>query len=298
MRAKNEYAFSPVRGGASIRRSRNRGGKPKPKLQLVSFKPMRRNALVGFAVIRFVSGLKLNDCPVHLHPNGRVWVSLPGKPVIDEDGRQKRDAKGKPAYVPVAEWSDRATSAELVIGLLRERFPDALDAAEPKWKSSDRRWFEENPNRSYRLRKPLPGEWQGLPNSSFPKKEGLLRVVVWQLFRGFRMRGVQLRRPLTDDEDTTRRLFDEILPRISLSGDKTKYFIARLHAGDNCHGCGREFASGEPSLAGFSRKNDDPINVGLCCVHQLGALVAISLYLAGRDVPAAVLAKLPTQGHA
>jgi len=106
------------------------GGMPKPKLRVLSFRPVRRNTLFDFVTVRFGSRLKLNDCLVHLHLNGRAWVALPGKPVMDEHGRHKRDANGKPAYVPMGEWRDRATSdrfSEIGSGFLRERFPRALN---------------------------------------------------------------------------------------------------------------------------------------------------------------------------
>lgn len=80
--------------------------------------------------MQFASGLRLLDCPVHLHPNGRSWVALPGRPVLSESGIHKRDANGKTQYVPMAEWKDKSTSdrfSEIVIALLRERVPEALD---------------------------------------------------------------------------------------------------------------------------------------------------------------------------
>jgi hypothetical protein len=106
---------------------------PAARLAVVGFKPMRRNTLRGFVSVQFASGLRLFDRPVHVHPNGRSWVSLPGKPLLDEEGRHKRDANGKPAYVPMAERRDRATSdrfSEIVIGLLRERYSAALDGGD------------------------------------------------------------------------------------------------------------------------------------------------------------------------
>jgi hypothetical protein len=43
----------------------------------------------------------------------------------------KRDANGKPQYTPMAAWKDKETGdrfSEIVIGLLVEKFPDALGA--------------------------------------------------------------------------------------------------------------------------------------------------------------------------
>lgn len=97
---------------------------PPAKLALIGFRAVRKNTLRGFVSVEFGSGLRLFDCAVHVHPTGRAWVALPGKPVLDEDGRHKRDVNGKPTYVPIAEWRDRATSdrfCEIVIAQLRER---------------------------------------------------------------------------------------------------------------------------------------------------------------------------------
>jgi hypothetical protein len=106
------------------------GGKPAAKLRVISFKKMRRNTLRGFATVQLGSGLRLFDCPVHLHANGRAWVALPGRPVLSESGSHKRDPNGKLQYVRVAEWPDRTTSdrfSKIVIALLLEMHPNALD---------------------------------------------------------------------------------------------------------------------------------------------------------------------------
>jgi hypothetical protein len=55
---------------------------------------------------------------------------LPGKALIDEQGRRKRDAEGKLLYVPVAQWRDRAISdrfSELMIAMInRDRLAQVL----------------------------------------------------------------------------------------------------------------------------------------------------------------------------
>jgi hypothetical protein len=70
---------------------------PRPaRMRLVSFKPVVKNSLRGFATVEFPPGLILRELPVLIGVNGRAWVALPGKPVLDENGHQKRDVKGKP----------------------------------------------------------------------------------------------------------------------------------------------------------------------------------------------------------
>src|SRR3954470_2718227 len=86
---------------------------------LVSWKAVRKGALLGFASIRLGRSLVINDVPV-LASNGRRWASLPGRPVLAQDGQPKRDERGKPVYAPFAEWTDRAS---------RDRFSDGVIAA-------------------------------------------------------------------------------------------------------------------------------------------------------------------------
>jgi hypothetical protein len=62
-----------------------------------SFRPVRKNTLIGFFSVSFGS-LQINDCSIHRHANGTTWVvALPGKPVLDQDGRHKRDVKRQAA---------------------------------------------------------------------------------------------------------------------------------------------------------------------------------------------------------
>jgi hypothetical protein len=85
--------------------------------------------LRGFATVELPIGLKLVDCPV-LVSNGKAWVNLPSKPVLDRDGLQKTDVRGKPAYAAILEWRSRDLSerfSEAVITAIRQRHPDAVD---------------------------------------------------------------------------------------------------------------------------------------------------------------------------
>lgn len=100
----------------------------KPLLRLVSFKPLRKNTLRGFATVELPIGLKISDIPILIGKNG-PWAALPSKPQVGPDGAQRRD-NGKPLYVPILEWRDRELSnrfSNAVIELVREAEPDALD---------------------------------------------------------------------------------------------------------------------------------------------------------------------------
>jgi hypothetical protein len=103
------------------------------QFQVISFHPLRRNTLAGFATVRFSSGLILHDRAVHVHPGAKGgWVGLPATPIIDtKSGQAQRDPRGKIVYAAIAEWSERQIGdrfSEIVVGIIRERWPEAFDA--------------------------------------------------------------------------------------------------------------------------------------------------------------------------
>jgi hypothetical protein len=107
------------------------GSLTRPKMRLVSWKPLIKNSLRGFATIELPIGLRMFDVPV-LVSNGKAWASLPSKPQIDKDGQHKRDANGKPAYAPILEWRDRDLAdgfSAAVVALIRDAHPEALEDA-------------------------------------------------------------------------------------------------------------------------------------------------------------------------
>ena len=82
-----------------------------------SFRALKKNTLRGFCNVSFGS-LTILDCTVHVHSNGRAWIGLPGKALVDQYGRQRRDANGKLQYTLMAEWRDRATSDKFSAAVL------------------------------------------------------------------------------------------------------------------------------------------------------------------------------------
>jgi hypothetical protein len=103
------------------------------RMWLVSWKPLVKNSLRGFATVLLPIGLKISDVPV-LVSNGKTWASLPSKPQVDKDGRHKRDVNGKLAYTAILEWKDRDLSdrfSQAVVALVQAEYPDALDGSEP-----------------------------------------------------------------------------------------------------------------------------------------------------------------------
>jgi hypothetical protein len=101
----------------------------RPRMRLVSWKPLIKGALRGFATLELPIGLKLIDCPILIGRDG-PWASLPSKPQVDKEGRQKVDVNGKRAFEPVLEWRDRALSdrfSDAVVALVRAEHPHAFD---------------------------------------------------------------------------------------------------------------------------------------------------------------------------
>jgi hypothetical protein len=74
-------------------------------MRLRSWKPTVKGALRGFATLE-TRAMTLHDCPVHV-TYGRPWVGLPGKPIIDAEGRHAVGPNGKKRYGVVIEWRDK-----------------------------------------------------------------------------------------------------------------------------------------------------------------------------------------------
>jgi hypothetical protein len=98
-------------------------------IALLAWRPMVKGALRGFATVELPIGLKLLDCPVYVGKSG-AFATLPSKPQIDKEGRQKTDANGKPLYVAILDWRSRELRdrfSNAVVEAIRQRHPGALD---------------------------------------------------------------------------------------------------------------------------------------------------------------------------
>jgi hypothetical protein len=96
---------------------------------LLSWRPLRRNTLRGFACLALPSGLHIDDVPVHVSGD-RCWAALPAKPQLAANGQAVRDERGKIQYITLLRWRDRGLAdrfSELVTALAREAHPAALD---------------------------------------------------------------------------------------------------------------------------------------------------------------------------
>ena len=76
------------------------------QMRLLSWRRLRKGQLLGFAAVELPIGLQLFDVPV-LRGRDGVWASLPNRPEIDEQRRQRVGLDGKPTYARVAAWRSK-----------------------------------------------------------------------------------------------------------------------------------------------------------------------------------------------
>jgi hypothetical protein len=90
----------------------------RPHLQPLDFRPMRKGKLLGFAKIELPNGIRISDIPVSTGRQG-AFATMPRRPILGSDGRQKPDSNARPQDVPFLERRNRDLSG---------RFADALVA--------------------------------------------------------------------------------------------------------------------------------------------------------------------------
>ena len=100
-------------------------------ITVTDFRPRRSNTLRGFATVNIGERkLTLHDVLIHQHANGKRWVGLPAKPVIDSGGVAKRKADGKIDYAPLFSFDSPAVRdafSSAVIKALLEHDAEAFD---------------------------------------------------------------------------------------------------------------------------------------------------------------------------
>jgi hypothetical protein len=99
-------------------------------MRLISFKPVQKGALIGFANIELPNSLRIDGCVV-MCSNNKYWASFPAKPVLDAEGRQVV-IDGKKQYAAIIQWPDRETStrfSDALVALVREAHPEAFSGA-------------------------------------------------------------------------------------------------------------------------------------------------------------------------
>jgi hypothetical protein len=96
--------------------------------QILDWRPMRKNSLLGFAKVEMPSGLVISDVTILTSDRG-FWASPPSKPMIDREGVAMRDDKGKLRYSPIIEFASREIRdrwSAAVIEALDQSHPEAL----------------------------------------------------------------------------------------------------------------------------------------------------------------------------
>jgi hypothetical protein len=98
------------------------------QVSIEDFRSLVRNTLRGFARVRLPEGIILHDVAIHIR-DGKPWAAPPGRPVVARDGRQLKDAAGKPQFSPTLTFTSRADQdafSNTVIEALRRTHPEAL----------------------------------------------------------------------------------------------------------------------------------------------------------------------------
>jgi hypothetical protein len=104
----------------------------KLSLQCLDFKPLCRNTLRGFTVIRVEQmRLILREIAVH-EKNGKAWAQLPSRPWL-RNSQVVTDDKGKVQYSPLFEFDSAAVRAAFSGAVVRAALafdPRALECRE------------------------------------------------------------------------------------------------------------------------------------------------------------------------
>jgi hypothetical protein len=87
-------------------------------MRLLDCRTIHKGKVFAATRIELPSGLQIGDVLVFVGKNG-PFAALPAKPKLDREGRQQLGPNGRPLYVPILEWRDKA---------LASRFSDSLIA--------------------------------------------------------------------------------------------------------------------------------------------------------------------------
>jgi hypothetical protein len=113
----------------------------RPKARLISWRPLHKNTLRGFAAVRFPSAIEVFKIGIH-RAGERTRASPPGEPWLDASGAAIRDDRGKIKYTALIAFVShgvRSRWGRAVIDALLEVYPHALDAEGPATTPQDGR---------------------------------------------------------------------------------------------------------------------------------------------------------------
>jgi hypothetical protein len=94
---------------------------------LIGFSHRVKGPLRGFATVELPCGLRIADVMVFVGPTG-AWATLPGKPVLDPDGRHVV-IDGKKQWAPLLEWRRGLNSrfSAAVVELVSAEHPGVIE---------------------------------------------------------------------------------------------------------------------------------------------------------------------------
>jgi hypothetical protein len=99
---------------------------------IAAFRPMLKNTLRGFADVTLpVTRLAIRDVAIH-QVGGRCWISLPSRPMLNEDGNPMLNTRGTPLYFAFLRFTDEVAHLQFeraVIAALRAAHPHVLAPA-------------------------------------------------------------------------------------------------------------------------------------------------------------------------
>lgn len=94
-----------------------------------TWKPLRKNSLLGFAEVAFQSGLVIAEVCIMQGEHG-PWANPPSRPMVGRDGRALTDERGKVRYQPLISFSSKEIKnrwSDGVIAAMQEQHPEAFE---------------------------------------------------------------------------------------------------------------------------------------------------------------------------
>lgn len=99
-------------------------------MRLITWRALKKGQLRGVAVVELpVVGLRIYDVLLLSGPEG-LWASLPNKPELDGEGRQRHGVDGRPSYARILEFTSKKLTdgfSRRVVELVRAKHPQDLD---------------------------------------------------------------------------------------------------------------------------------------------------------------------------
>jgi hypothetical protein len=100
-----------------------------PTFRIIRSSPHKSGQMRAFLTAQTPSGMIIPDLRLMRANDGRWWIGLPNRPVLDSEGRHLV-VDGKKAYAPTIDFVDRATRDRFTAGVLRavqQRWPRGFD---------------------------------------------------------------------------------------------------------------------------------------------------------------------------